>query len=217
MLMPLVYITLVADFPALCGNTFFVMKRVGRLNWLMGQMLFVWMTILTFIFIIFTASAIMSSGVFSTQWSDVVTKYDIIYPNELGNFASKLLPSNLYNQMPIVAALVQSSLLLSLYLFLLALILCLFKMMYLRALGLFFAIFIIALGVALSSSQIWLMWLFPMANSVIWLHYTEVFREPISSVSHSFIYFILITLILICTNMFVLRRTRFISTDQEVE
>ena len=40
LIIPLVYMTLIADFPRIDGNTVLLLHRVGRINWLAGQILF---------------------------------------------------------------------------------------------------------------------------------------------------------------------------------
>lgn len=59
------------------------------------------------------------------------------------------------------------------------------------------------------------MWIFPMANSIIWLHYKEILREPITPVANSFVYFAVIITVIFIANLVVLRRLQFINTEQE--
>jgi hypothetical protein len=47
---------------------------------------------------------------------------------------------------------------------------------------------IISLGTAFCSIKTTLMWTMPMANSIIWLHYTKYFRQPVVSMAFSVIY-----------------------------
>lgn len=39
LIIPLIFLTLIADFPKIDTNTVFYIMRVGRLNWLFGQLL----------------------------------------------------------------------------------------------------------------------------------------------------------------------------------
>ena len=48
MIMPIVFITLIGDFPKNDGNMLFCVQRTWRVNWLLGQMLFLVMSSLTF-------------------------------------------------------------------------------------------------------------------------------------------------------------------------
>ena len=53
LIIPAVYLTLISDFPRTDGNTLFFLLRTGKLNWLLGQVLFVIMTIFTFVGVVF--------------------------------------------------------------------------------------------------------------------------------------------------------------------
>ena len=157
----------------------------------------------------------MSKGVFSGSWSDSITKFDAAFPEDAGGVASELLPANLYNQMEITTAFGWITLLLAMYLFLLAMILCIMKMLYLRSAGLFAVIAVIALGVSACALKVQSMWYFPMANTIVWLHYKELLREPITPVSDSFIYFFAVITAVVLLNFTVLQRLQFINIEQE--
>lgn len=215
MFMPCVFLILISDFPIMGGNTLFFIKRTGKLNWFLGQILSIIMSIFTYIAVIFTSCLIMGKGVWSNHCSNSITKYEAAFPQESGNFVSQLLPSNLYNQIPIVTAAIQTIILLSMYFFLLSLILCMLKMLYLRTAGLFTVFLVIGCGVMTCSIKAPAMWIFPMANSIIWLHYKEILREPITPVANSFVYFAVIITVIFIANLVVLRRLQFINTEQE--
>ena len=50
------------------------------------------------------------------------------------------------------------------------------------------------------------MWLFPMGNSIIWMHYTEIIREPIKPIWYSYVYFAVMALLLIFMSTLRARR-----------
>ena len=52
MIMPIVFITLIGDFPKNDGNMLFCVQRTWRVNWLLGQMLFLVMSSLTFMLLV---------------------------------------------------------------------------------------------------------------------------------------------------------------------
>lgn len=215
MFMPCVFLILISDFPVMGGNTLFFIKRTGKLNWFLGQILFIIMSVSIYILVIFTSCITMGKGVFSVNWSSSITKYDASFPNEAGNYASKLIPPNLYNQIPIIKAVLLTCALLMLYLLLLALILCFFKMLYLHTAGIFTVFTVVACGVMTTAIKSVAMWIFPMANMMIWLHYKEILRKPITPVANSFIYFAVIIAVLFIANLVVLRRLQFINIEQE--
>ena len=215
MFMPCVFLILISDFPNMGGNTVFYIHRTGKLNWFLGQVLFLIMSIFLYLTALLLGCAAMSGGKISTEWSDAVSKYSAVTFEETGTFVSELIPSNLYNQMSVLNAALHTFILLALYMLLLALVLCLMKLLYLRIAGLFAVYTIIAFGVLTCSLKVEAMWLFPMANTLVWLHYRELLRKPITPVSDSFIYFAVLIGTLLAANLLVLRKLQF--TNQEVE
>lgn len=207
--MPLVFLVLMSDYPKLGGNSMFYITRTGKKDWLCGQILFLIMAIVTFIGVVFAASMLFSGGHFGTEWSEAVRKYAARFPNEAGNFDSQLLPSNLYNQIPMMTAIWQTSVLLAAYLLMLALIIYLLKMLFSSSAGLAGAVLVMALGTATTSLYSPIKWAFPTANTIIWLHYTEILSESIYPMRASFLYFGILLAVLIAGNFFALKKLRF--------
>lgn len=213
--LPLVFLLLISDFPIMGGNTIFFINRTGKLNWFLGQIVFIIISIFVYIGTILLSCMVMSKGTFSAEWSNVITKFNAAFPDEAGGFVSKLIPSNLYNQIPILNAVIGTVLLIAMYLLTLALILCLMKMLYLRGAGLLSALTVIVLGAASCSLKINVMWIFPTANTLMWLHYKEILKEPITPVENSFLYFLILIAVLFTANLFVLRNLQFINIEQD--
>lgn len=207
--MPLVFLVLLSDYPKLGGNSMFYISRTGKKNWLCGQIIFLIMAIITFMSAVFLSSILFSGGHFGTEWSEAVRKYISRFPNEAGNFDSHLLPSNLYNQIPMMTAMWQSSVLLAAYLLTLALIIYFFKILFSSSAGLAGAVLVMALGTATTSLYSPIKWFFPTANTIIWLHYTEILSEPIYPMWASFLYFGILLTVLAAGNFIALKKLKF--------
>lgn len=216
-LLPCAFLLLISDFPVIGQNALFFLSRTGKKTWFLGQVLFMITSIFTYLGVILLGCMGMSKGVFYSTWSKSVTQFDAAFPEEAGGLATELLPANLYNQMEITTAFFWIALLLFLYLFLLAMVLCLMKLLGLRGAGLLMAVGVIALGVTTCAIKVPAMWYFPMANTIVWLHYEELLREPITPVSDSLIYFIVILALLFAGNLLTLRKMQLINTEQEDE
>ncbi len=217
MLIPLVFLVLLADYPKFGGNTMFFISRTGKRNWLCGQILFLISAIFTFMSAILLSSILFSGGKFGTNWSDAVTKYNSRFPEEAFNFDSQLLPSNLYNQIPMIKALLQTFILMSAYLLTLSLIIYLFKILFGNAAGFAAAMGIIAPGVSTTSLYSELRWAFPMANTIMWLHYEEILKEPIYPVWASFLYFAAAIIILSAFNFLGLKKLNLTESMESSE
>ena len=206
---PLVFLVMFSDYPKLGGNSLFYISRTGKTAWLCGQILFLIMAVTAFLGAIFAASMLFSGGHFGTEWSEAVRKYAARFPEEAYNFDSQLLPSNLYNQIPMMTALWQTSVLLAENLLVYALIIYLLKMMFSSSVGLAGALIVIALGTATTSLYSPIKWAFPTANAIIWLHYEEILRAEIYPMWASFAYFAVLLAALIGGNFIALKRLKF--------
>lgn len=202
LVIPLGFLTLISDFPKIDGSTLFFIFRIGKKSWLCGQILRLFMMTAAYILAIFAASVggVLASGFTGSEWSFVATKFASEFPEQSGNFGVLLLPENLYNQMTLPTAVMESTLFVISYLFSLGMILLSFSIAKRKTAGLFICGLVIALGAALCSINTKLMWTLPMAHSIIWLHYTEFLREPIFPVFYSAIYFaaIIVAALIFC-------------------
>lgn len=214
MLMPCVFLILISDYPKMTGSTLFFIRRTGRMNWFLGQLVFLLMAIITFLLAVLIGSIIVSGGTVGTGWSDTVTKYEARFPNEAGSFTSQLLPSNLYNQLPLPLAVLQTIVLMTMYLFLLSLMIYFFKLIHIQSFGLFAAIFIVAAGVMTCSLKSPSMWAFPMANTIVWLHYDEILSRRNFPVWCSYAYFAAAIALGLAVNTAAVRRLQFYNIEQ---
>ena len=217
MLIPAVYLVLMSDFPRFDGNSMFYISRTGKMNWLFGQLLFAVMSIATCIFAVLISVTLFSLGSADVafSWSECTRFYAARFPDKEFTFASQLLPSNLYNQISLMSSVVYTVTLLALYLFLLTLILLIFKLISFRSAGLFASLGVVAVGTATCAIKTEMMWWFPMANTIIWLHYTPILREPIVAIWYSYAYFAAAIIALLIVSVILTKRANFISEVRE--
>lgn len=67
----------------------------------------------------------------------------------------------------------------------------------------------ISLGTAFCSIKTTLMWTMPMANSIIWLHYTKYFREPVMPMSFSVSYLAIFIAVLLAFCFIAIRKFNY--------
>lgn len=214
MLIPAVFLVLLSDYPRLHGNTMFFISRTGKRNWLCGQIVFLLMAIVSFMIMVFWLSILLSGGRFAWSWSNAVTKYNSRFPNEMNSFDSQLLPSNLYNQIPMMKAVVQTFVLMSAFLFTISLLVYLFKILFNNSSGLAAGLVMIACGVLTTSLYSKLRWIFPTANTIVWLHYDEILEKPIYPVWCSFAYFGILTITLLALDFLALKRIKVTENNE---
>jgi hypothetical protein len=69
---------------------------------------------------------------------------------------------------------------------------------HIQSFGLFAAVFIVAAGVITCSLKSDTMWAFPMANTIVWLHFDEILSKQIFPIWYSYTYFgVALTVLLI--------------------
>lgn len=190
LIIPIVFLTLIADYPKVDTNTVFYIVRIGRANWFVGQILKLVFMIISYLAVIFlgTVLPMLSKGFWYNGWSNVATGFVKMLPDRRGDFGVELLPENLYNQLSVFEAAVKSYLLVAAYLMIIGLILLVFSLFKRKTMGFIICGGMISLGMAFSAIRTNLMWTMPMANSITWLHYTKYFKKPIMPMSFSVIY-----------------------------
>lgn len=208
LMIPLGFLAVSSDFPKIDGSSMFCMVRTGKTVWFFGQIVNLMMTSAAYLLFIFAASVLPSSfgSFWGAEWSDVAQHFQTEYPEYSQNFGALLLPKNLFNHLSLPTAALQSTLFVYVYLILLGMIMMFFTILGKKALGVIICGGLIAVGSALCSIRAGLMWAFPMANSIVWLHYTEFRRVPFYPIWCSVIYFAAIVAVLAVLGFIMLKR-----------
>jgi len=211
LIIPIVFLTLIADYPKVDTNTVFYIVRIGRANWFVGQVLKLIFMIVSYLAVIFlgTVLPMLSKGFWYNGWSNVATGFVKMFPDRRGDFGVELLPENLYNQLTVFSAAVQSYLLVFAYLMIIGLILLSFSLVKHKTVGFVLCGAVISLGTAFCSIKTTLMWTMPMANSITWLHYTKYFREPVMSMSFSVSYLAIFIAVLLAFCFIAIRKFNY--------
>lgn len=206
LILPAIFLVLMSDRPCMSGNVLYTMKRTGRIEWTIGQMLFSIMAVLSFFGLNIVVLFVMCRGEWNFAWSDVVTKYLARYPEELNSFASELLPSSVYNQFHLPEAFIHSGLLQISYWIVLVYILIFFTIIGKKRIGFIIDILLITGGYASMSMGYEIRWLFPMAQSMLAYRFNDVLRKPYMPIYVSYLYFFLLILVLIVASLLAIRR-----------
>lgn len=218
LLIPVVFITLLGDFPKTDGNTMFYICRTGKKNWVLGQMLFAFFAELTYMLamVIFSVLAAVSFSEWSNQWSDVTTKYVYTFPDKIGSLVANLLTNQLYNNIPPVKAFFETFTLVTLYLFFISAIMMTGFAFGRRMAGIILNCAIMCIGSAFSLTEGGMKWFFPAANTIGWLHYDPYMKKQIFEMKYSYLYFAIWILLLIIVDIKAINRYDFAKiTDME--
>lgn len=196
LIVPIVFLVLISDYPRLDGNMTVYISRIGRKNWAAGQMLMLIFSIATYILILIISSVlpVLGSCTVSNEWSAAVKEYAEKFPEDSMGYT--LLPENLYLQMNVKETILHTITLSVLYLTVIGMIMLLAAILKHKNIGYIVSIFVIAAGTALCTMKSKLMWVMPMANAIPWLHFNKFIRREVLTLEQSYFYFFAVILIL---------------------
>ena len=197
LIIPIVFLTLIADYPKLTPIPCFIsFVSAGRTGCGADLEACFYDNIISCGNISRHSFANAFKGFWYNGWSNVATGFVKMFPDRRGDFGVELLPENLYNQLSVFEAAVKSYLLVAAYLMIIGLILLVFSLFKRKTVGFIICGGMISLGMAFSAIRTNLMWTMPMANSITWLHYTKYFKKPIMPMSFSVIYLLVLIAVL---------------------
>lgn len=199
MILPLAFIFVVSDYPLKNSNSFLYIIRMNRINWICSEIIFALKATATFLLltVLICCGLGFSNGKMSLCWSNITVQYNVLFPKLKGSFVDQLLPGNLYNQMSLIKCFLLSFALVFLYLFTFSMIYLLFELKKRKGIGLLIIAAIILTGTVLTGIDNGGKWLLPTAHSIIWIHYTEYYRDSVMNIGYSFLYYILVNIVII--------------------
>lgn len=218
MIIPIVFVGLMGDFPRVDGNAMFYIYRVGKNNWLLGQVLFSMMACATYLFLLlgFCMLTFLGRSYVGNTWSEITTKYYIFAPNDYGSIVANLTTGRLYNNLPPINAGFHILGLMFLFLLLISMMLLASFVCKIRVGGIVAVTGILCIGNVLAYMENNVRWLFPTAHAILELHFDEIYKKPIMDMRLSYLYYLF--LIVICFLIAYLRIDNYdFSKIQEME
>lgn len=218
MILPIVFVGLMGDFPRVDGNAMFYIHRVGKGNWLFGQVLFAAMAAGTYLFALLGFSCLMLLGrcYAGNLWSEITTKYYLFAPNDYMSTVANLTTGRLYNNLPPWNAALHICGLMFLFLLLISMLLLVGFVCKLRIGGIIVSVGILCLGNVLAYMENGIRWIFPTAHAIMEIHFDEIYRKPIMDMRFSYIYFLILILVCVMISYIAIDHYDF-SRIQEME
>lgn len=198
MIIPIVFVGLMGDFPRIDANAMFYIHRVGKGNWLLGEMLFALMASVTYLAAIlgFSVVSLAGSAYVTNSWSKVTTHYYLFAPNDYASNVANLTTGRLYNNLKPTSAMIHIVVVMLLFLFMISMILLAFFVCKARLFGVILACGVLCIGNVLAYIETGVRWLFPNAHAIMELHFDEIYRKPIMDMRVSYLYYILCIVVL---------------------
>lgn len=209
-LIPIVFIALMTDFPKTEGSIFYVF-RMSRKSWVLGELMFAAASALTYVVTLIAGTLIYCAGRcdFRNEWSDYTSKLYLEYPDLYSQSTSLAVESSVYMQGKPVEVIIHSAALIFLYTMILSLIIMLFRQLSLKEFGVITGVALTLFGLATDSGASPVMWVFPITHTVFGWHYNQFFREQHFTLPGSYIYLGALFCTLVAANLVVSKKVRF--------
>ena len=218
MIIPIVFVGLMGDFPRVDGNAMLYIYRVGKSNWLFGQVLFAVMAAGTYLFILFGFSSVMLLGrcYVGNWWSEISTKYYLFAPNDYMSTVANLTTGRLYNNLRPWDAALHILGLMFLFLLFISMLLLIGFVCKIRIGGIMLTVGVLCLGNVLAYMENSIRWFFPTAHAILEIHFDEIYKKPIMEMWGSYFYYVILILIGFLISYITIDRYDF-SKIQELE
>lgn len=218
MILPIVFVGLMGDFPRVDGNAMFYIHRVGKGNWLLGQVLFAAMAAGTYLAALvgFSCLTLLGRCYAGNLWSEVTTKYYIFAPNDTMSMVANLTTGRLYNNLPPLDAALHICGLMFLFLLFISMFLLVGFVCKMRIGGIILTVGLLCLGNVLAYMENNIRWLFPTAHAIMEIHFDEIYKKPIMDMRFSYIYYLVLILVCVMVSYIAIDHYDF-SRIQEME
>lgn len=202
MIIPIAFIVLLSDFPDKSSGGIFMMVRIHRKTWLLGQLAYAMLVGVTYLCFLLAGSILWigKAGYFSVRWSPYMTSLYTEYPEVYAQHSHLFIEAGTVTQGNPVSVFFISCIFMLLYLITLAQLLCLFRLIRWKRIGLFFNIALTVFGAAAISCFGKMKWIFPLAHSIFGIHFHEFFALPEFRLSCSLLYYGILNAVLLLIN-----------------
>lgn len=196
------FMVLVSDFPRLNDFALFSIFRSGRMSWLLGQIVFIFMAGLTYIGFILASSMIcvMNNAYSLNAWSLVQKQINLQSEQASilrGMFPFAAIDNSVLRQSRPFEAVVHGIVLLLLFIVVVGCVQLLFALIQKKVISVFVNISACAVGLVLLIVDIGAKWAFPISNAVFGWHYHDTLNYVLYPIGYSYLYFVTLIAVLV--------------------
>lgn len=208
MLVPIIFVVMMSDFPSNEKSGYFTMSRISRTSWLFGEMIYAGMVGLSFILFLFLGSAawVWKESRLFMEWSPYMSKLYMDFPEIYAWNNQLFIKTETLAQGKPMTVMLHSVGLMFLYLIFLASLLMLFKLLSLKKIGIFLSVSITITGVALDGYNNIIKWFFPIIQSIYETHFHSYYAKAEFPLYYSYIYFCVLIAGLFIINKWLVKR-----------
>jgi hypothetical protein len=197
-----------ADFPAKENGCIFAITRMGKTKYVISQILYAFMISILMILLLGIMSILYSHGENIINWSAYMTTFHLRFPELYQANNQLFVESSTVNQGTVCRVIFNSIFLLSLFLTLLAEILCFFKLKGHRFVGITVSLGLLIIGVIFNGLHLRIKWIFPVSHVIYGEHFDAFLRKPICELWISYAYFILLIVIMSVVNVVTIKKSQ---------
>lgn len=206
---PMIFIAILSDFPSSENSGYFSLIRNGRTAWFIGETLFALLSSILYIVILFSAVMLycFDNAFIGNVWSDYTMKTYVDYP-DVFLYSTMFLDTSVYTQGQPLSIFFQTLTLLIMYIFILVMIMLLFRIIGKKSFGMMLAIGITFVGLPSYQTTSKVRWLFPVTHIAYNWHFNEFFSEEYCKISTSFMYYSMLIVILVLVNFYLVKHSQ---------
>ena len=212
MVLVLVYLFLIIDYPDLTGNALFVIARLGRKRWLRNQLAFVYLTSAVYLLAVFLFSLLLTGDIsfVANGWSNTMRQLltesnaDLRTQNMLA-----VLHESIQNYYRPYEAMWKSTLLMFLQITLFGQLQICLTVRFNKLAAVFVNLLIVSAGALFWNARHWAQWFFPISNATVGWHHAAFFNQEIFPLWGSALYLIAGNLLLLLYSGYCAKRCDF--------
>lgn len=207
---PLVFLVLISGFPSSRSFNYFSMIRISRMQWFLGEIIFIVVSSVVYMFFLLVSMLIYMRGHFSwiNKWSEYMMNFRTAFPDEYIDYSAYFLQSDHMTHGKPLTVFIHSITLMICLLLMMALIQLTFSIINQKFLGMLFSFGITLISGLLLYNSGSAIWLFPMPHTNFPLHFDGFRSGGNFSILGSYGYFLSIILILLIADGCLLKKCR---------
>ena len=207
MIVPIVFVVMLSDFPSNEKSGYFIMSRITRISWVLGEAIYAGLVGLTFVLFLFIGSVlwVWRDSSFLTDWSPYMSELYKNFPDIYDRNNQLFIKTETLAQGKPVEVMLHSVCLLLLYLIVLALLMILFKLLSLKRIGIFLTVSLTITGVALEHYTKVVKWFFPITQSIYETHFDTYYARTEFPIAYSYVYFCMLIGVLCAIDIWLVK------------
>lgn len=209
LVIPLVFLILMSGFPSHQSFNYFSLIRISRLQWLLGEMLFVCAAAVSYIFLILLGLIAYMRHYLDwiNGWSGYMLDFHKLYPEEYLENASYFLRSDMMTHGSPLFVFGHSLCLMVCMLLTVALLQMTFALMKKSLIGMLLSVGITLMAAPMIHHGVGkLKWMFPMPHANFALHFNGFLAEKNFGIGMSYIYFAVLIAILVSVDVMLMKK-----------